>query len=189
MLTFILVLSLSVPYQNNCWDCGVFVCRYAYSVYALRDRDFRRDEQWFAKDLTRIEQFQGLSGIFLPWKIEQQHSLTKQANRDATKSRPRAIAANDANSPAPSEMPDYVDAPTGDTAGAVDGCKCSNQNDNPCPSLHLARLGDKEDDTLASFRSPSRLHSNGGASKPAVSTPLSGGSLTYLTGESQTDTI
>ena len=30
----------SVPLQNNTWDCGVFVCRYAYAIYELRDRDF-----------------------------------------------------------------------------------------------------------------------------------------------------
>jgi len=30
----------TVPLQNNTWDCGVFVCRYAYAIYELRDRDF-----------------------------------------------------------------------------------------------------------------------------------------------------
>jgi len=30
----------TVPYQDNSWDCGVFVCRYAYSTLLLRDRQF-----------------------------------------------------------------------------------------------------------------------------------------------------
>ena len=29
---------LSVPYQDNCWDCGVFVCRYAYALFMLRHK-------------------------------------------------------------------------------------------------------------------------------------------------------
>lgn len=29
-----------VPLQNNTWDCGVFVCRYAYAIYELRQKEF-----------------------------------------------------------------------------------------------------------------------------------------------------
>ena len=31
-----------VPYQNknNRWDCGVFVCRYAYTIFELRNLNF-----------------------------------------------------------------------------------------------------------------------------------------------------
>jgi len=29
-----------VPYQDNSWDCGVFVCRYAYSTLRLRKQQF-----------------------------------------------------------------------------------------------------------------------------------------------------
>ena len=29
----------SVPTQKNGWDCGVFVCRYAFALYSMRDRD------------------------------------------------------------------------------------------------------------------------------------------------------
>lgn len=35
---------LLVPYQNNTWDCGVFVCRYAYAVYELRHRHFTYED-------------------------------------------------------------------------------------------------------------------------------------------------
>jgi hypothetical protein len=29
---------LEVPYQDNCWDCGVSVCRYAFALSMLRDK-------------------------------------------------------------------------------------------------------------------------------------------------------
>ena len=32
-----------VPYQQNGWDCGVFVCRYAFSVLSLRRKPFQFD--------------------------------------------------------------------------------------------------------------------------------------------------
>ena len=117
----------SVPYQHNSWDCGVFVCRYAYSVYALRDCDFRRNKQWFAKDLTRLEQFQfnvediarlrrdiktliqRLSGIFLPWKKEQE-CLDKQANGDVKKNSHRTTATKVAHDLELSEFADPAPA-------------------------------------------------------------------------------
>lgn len=30
----------TVPYQSNSWDCGVFICRYAYSMLLLRGKMF-----------------------------------------------------------------------------------------------------------------------------------------------------
>ncbi len=33
-------VSIIVPYQNNGWDCGVFVCRYAFGVLSLREKQF-----------------------------------------------------------------------------------------------------------------------------------------------------
>jgi len=39
-LIFSPCLDFVVPSQNNTWDCGVFVCRYAYAIYQLRDRSF-----------------------------------------------------------------------------------------------------------------------------------------------------
>ena len=32
------ILLLTVPYQDNSWDCGVFVCRYAYGLYLMRNK-------------------------------------------------------------------------------------------------------------------------------------------------------
>jgi hypothetical protein len=48
LLTHILCLAFAVfaslifivPYQLNGWDCGVFMCRYAYALYLLRDMTF-----------------------------------------------------------------------------------------------------------------------------------------------------
>ncbi len=31
----------TVPYQDNGWDCGVFVCRYAFSVLSMRSIEFK----------------------------------------------------------------------------------------------------------------------------------------------------
>ena len=36
MITHRLTRTLAVPYQDNTWDCGVFVCRYAYALFMLR---------------------------------------------------------------------------------------------------------------------------------------------------------
>ena len=33
-------LTFPVPTQDNSFDCGVFVCRYAYAIYQLRERNF-----------------------------------------------------------------------------------------------------------------------------------------------------
>eukprot|EP00563_Minutocellus_polymorphus_P004411 CAMPEP_0181044106 /NCGR_PEP_ID=MMETSP1070-20121207/13080_1 /TAXON_ID=265543 /ORGANISM="Minutocellus polymorphus, Strain NH13" /LENGTH=1161 /DNA_ID=CAMNT_0023122511 /DNA_START=127 /DNA_END=3612 /DNA_ORIENTATION=+ len=32
------VIDPKVPYQDNSWDCGVFVCRYAYALYLMRNK-------------------------------------------------------------------------------------------------------------------------------------------------------
>lgn len=37
------MLDPLIPYQNNGWDCGVFVCRYAFGVLSLRNVEFRVD--------------------------------------------------------------------------------------------------------------------------------------------------
>jgi hypothetical protein len=40
VLAAYLYLYFIVPYQLNGWDCGVFMCRYAYALYLLRDKTF-----------------------------------------------------------------------------------------------------------------------------------------------------
>ena len=44
--------SFSVPYQNNSWDCGVFVCKYAVSLYLLRNSPITHSELHLPKPLT-----------------------------------------------------------------------------------------------------------------------------------------
>jgi hypothetical protein len=34
--------ATTVPYQDNGWDCGVFVCRYASAIYEIRHVEFSR---------------------------------------------------------------------------------------------------------------------------------------------------
>jgi len=56
--------SLSVPYQDNGYDCGVFVCRYGFAVYALLLRghnvtyaDIGKRGQPFRKLITESDEF------------------------------------------------------------------------------------------------------------------------------------
>lgn len=91
---------LSVPYQDNSWDCGVFVCRYAFAVLQLRERDFNREDPWFQTNLIdSCEEFEfgmpdikrlreeimmlveNLSELYLPWK-EAQQMQAKEARKE-----------------------------------------------------------------------------------------------------------
>ena len=36
-------IHLKAPMQDNSWDCGVFVCRYAYGILCMRDKPFAAD--------------------------------------------------------------------------------------------------------------------------------------------------
>ncbi|CAJ1939071.1 unnamed protein product [Cylindrotheca closterium] len=82
----------AVPMQNNTWDCGVFVCRYALAIFKLRNRSFTfRDVHgdspfsrlvaggaefdFNMKDIVRFRgEFQtlieNLSGVYSRWKRE-----------------------------------------------------------------------------------------------------------------------
>lgn len=44
------VFTFSVPYQDNSWDCGVFVCRYAYALYTM----YLRGRRIFNNDVITI---------------------------------------------------------------------------------------------------------------------------------------
>lgn len=92
-LTCLLPLT-SVPYQDNGCDCGVFVCRYAYSLFVMRGSDFTlgdMDErptfnslitrgvafQFDQSDIPRIRKeiaslIDNLSDVYLPIRKEQE---------------------------------------------------------------------------------------------------------------------
>jgi len=48
----IVLFTPKVPYQNNSWDCGVFVCKYACSLYKLRHQPITFDELHLPKPLA-----------------------------------------------------------------------------------------------------------------------------------------
>ena len=57
-----LIASFLVPYQDNSWDCGVFVCRYAYGLYLLRNHvitygDLGNSKRPFRELITNSEEF------------------------------------------------------------------------------------------------------------------------------------
>lgn len=92
IVSFIVAMFAAVPMQNNTWDCGVFVCRYALAICKLRRRKFTfRDVHsdspfhrlvsggaafdFNMKDIVRFRgEFQklieNLSGVWENWKRE-----------------------------------------------------------------------------------------------------------------------
>jgi sentrin-specific protease 7 len=86
-----------IPYQNNSWDCGVYVCRYMYAMYLLRSHTFTYSEVGYSRnaegtmfvdlitknaafrfdgeDIVRIRYefmtlIERLSKLFLTWKAD-----------------------------------------------------------------------------------------------------------------------
>jgi len=51
-----------IPYQDNSWDCGVFVCRYAFALYHQRENHITykeiEDDPQFQRSITRSLGFQ-----------------------------------------------------------------------------------------------------------------------------------
>jgi Ulp1 protease family, C-terminal catalytic domain len=43
--------SPDIPYQMNSWDCGVYVCRYAYAMYLLRKSRFTYSEVEYSEGI------------------------------------------------------------------------------------------------------------------------------------------
>jgi hypothetical protein len=91
----------SVPYQSNGWDCGVFVCRYAYGFKCIQSLSFSYAEvgydpghtaTWFETAITNSTAFrfgdgeiaslrvdmkiliERLSEIYGPWSLAQKRN-------------------------------------------------------------------------------------------------------------------
>lgn len=103
-----LTAFMSVPYQDNSWDCGVFVCRYAYAMYLLRDKAFSLGDvnddgtkrfsfaslitntEAFAFDMSDIVRIRGemktlirnLSKVFVPWREEEARKEKEAARKE-----------------------------------------------------------------------------------------------------------
>jgi hypothetical protein len=110
--------SILVPFQNNGWDCGVFVCRYAQSLFRLRDRKFSyadaSDEgklnctfkrmitdspefDFGMNDISRLRKelmilIERLSHIYVPWKAD--HDRNEREVEAARKQRSQATDAS-----------------------------------------------------------------------------------------------
>jgi hypothetical protein len=90
-----------VPYQSNGWDCGVFVCRYAYGFKCLQTLPFTYDDvgfvpgntaNWFENAITDSDAFrfrdrdivslranmktliERLSEVYSPWSQAQKRN-------------------------------------------------------------------------------------------------------------------
>ena len=153
-------LSLTVPYQDNTWDCGVFVCRYAYSLYSMRDVPFLFNDQWFATDLIQArEEFQfdmpdiarlredirklvqGLSNLYLPWKEKNNRALKEERRKEKILERRKRLEAPGEKS-ADTSRKTAVDGKSAGLATAPDDSSNNNDdNDDVSNSADASTVG------------------------------------------------
>lgn len=103
-----------VPYQDNSWDCGVFVCRYGYGLFRLREysvtyrdriegfRTFITDNEEFdfdREDIVRIRRematlLDNLSALYKEWK-KANDEAEEEAEEDSKKPAARQLLLED----------------------------------------------------------------------------------------------
>ena len=138
-----LLLFTPVPYQENGCDCGVFVCRYAYSLYMMRHLKFTwvDIEEHFKSMITRGQAFQfdmediarirgeigtlinKLSEVYLAMKAEEKREKKKlkKVVKCSEEEKQSDIRNEDNNTGAPEKSDTLSDSSTalesGETAG------------------------------------------------------------------------
>ena len=82
-----------MPYQNNSWDCGVFVCRYALALYQMRNEfitfsDSKHrlekiitDNKYFDFDMADIRDFRDQLAIL----VDRLSKIYSKYNNNRTK--------------------------------------------------------------------------------------------------------
>jgi len=143
------LFSPTVPMQNNTWDCGVFVCRYALAIFKLRNRSFTfRDVHGnspfsrlvtggaeFDFDMDDIVRFRGefqtlienLSRVWTKWKRE--GAKPKPKTDDDEKSSGQEV--NDETPEDKSIEQEMADGPQ--EADEVSGLVASERETTSCP--------------------------------------------------------
>jgi hypothetical protein len=123
--------KFAVPYQNNCSDCGVFVCRYAYAMYELARRTpitcaFARDLgqltdsdefDFCMMDIARIREemktlIRRLTNVYTPWKeAELQREKEEKAERTGAPRRETTKTKGSYDADSPDDQSEELDNP------------------------------------------------------------------------------